>query len=413
MNARHSACLLALSIGLAIVACGSDPAGTVGADSDAIQGADLPQGCSSAQATCEGNVAVTCVDGLAQRQDCGTDAYCNYGECVDTTIVLPRDAASHTDQSEWWYYTGHLKDGDHLWGFEITIFRYDLMPTFQMDGIGFMCHVAVTDVTALDHFHTDSISLDPQNWTSDPVVLEVDNCRFEEGGDGNDHIIGQIPAGTEKDGKATPWTLDLTVSPQKRVVRHGIDGIIPMGNTGKSSWYYSFTRLAAQGTLSTPTGEHAVTGQAWMDHQWGGFDNNEYRGWDWWSIQTEDKWEIMLFQFTSWEGVLVGKAGTIIDPDGNLTPLEGLDSFQITPRRTWASPHTDGVYPMDWDITIPPGDWNIAVVTAVDDQEMYNPFQNYWEGQTTVTGTRGGTVVTGVGYTELTGYATDAFDPKH
>ena len=148
-----------------------------------------------------------------------------------------------------------------------------------------------------------------------------------------------------------------------------------------------------------------------MDHQWGGFNNNEYRGWDWWSIQTEDNWEVMLFQFTSWEGVLIGKAGTVIDPDGNLTPLEGMDAFEITSRRTFTSTHSDGVYPLDWDVVIPAGDWTLAVVTSVDDQEMHNPFQNYWEGETTVTGLRSGNAVHGVGYTELTGYATDSFDP--
>ena len=51
------------------------------------------------------------------------------------------------------------------------------------------------------------------------------------------------------------------------------------------------------------------------------------------------------------------------------------------------------------------------ITTDVDDQEMYNPAQNYWEGATTVTGTGDGVPVSGVGYTELTGYASDLLDP--
>ena len=50
------------------------------------------------------------------------------------------------------------------------------------------------------------------------------------------------------------------------------------------------------------------------------------------------------------------------------------------------------------------------MVVGVDDQEMYNPAQNYWEGATTVSGTRDGTPIGGVGYTELTGYASDLLD---
>lgn len=42
---------------------------------------------------------------------------------------------------------------------------------------------------------------------------------------------------------------------------------------------------------------------------------------------------------------------------------------------------------------------------------MHNIAQNYWEGDTAVTGSRDGVAVAGVGYTELTGYATDMLDP--
>jgi predicted secreted hydrolase len=434
-------CLLVLSFVSTIAACGTDtvnPADATevadtsvnlddttvgGTDTDAIILSDLPaaddanaevappEECSFVEASCEGNSTLTCVNGFAQRQDCGVDAYCNHGGCEATTIVLPRDAGSHMEQSEWWYYTGHLADGDQQWGFEVTIFQYDFTEMFQTPGLGYMCHVAITDKTAKEHYHVDTVALETKTWTASPIVLEVDYCRFEIGGDGNDHIVGVIPEGLEKDGKASPWTIDLTVQPQKRVARHGTDGIIPMSDSGGTSWYYSFTRLAAQGTLSTPDGQHTVTGQAWMDHQWGAFDTMKFKGWDWWSVQLEDGWEIMLFQFTNWDGVLVQKAGTLIDPDGNLTALEGMDAFLITPVRTWPSPHTDGVYPMDWDITIPEGNWSFSVTTSVDDQEMYNIAQNYWEGETTVTGTRSGTAIKGVGYTELTGYATDALDP--
>jgi len=249
-------------------------------------------------------------------------------------------------------------------------------------------------------------------WTASPIVLEVDACRFELGGDGRDHVRGVIPDGREKDGKPGPWAVDLVLEPGKRPARHGTDGIIPMADTGGTSWYYSYTRLAATGTLTTPDGDLAVTGQAWMDHQWGKFDLMDFRGWDWWSLQLQNGWEIMLFQFTDWDWNLSLKAGTLIAPDGTLTALEGMDAFTITPLRTWSSTTTDGDYPLDWDIAIPTGDWSLAVRTAVDDQEMNNIAQNYWEGETSVTGTRAGTPVSGVGYTELTGYATDFLDPQ-
>lgn len=360
---------------------------------------------------CEGDVLVETVNGDELRTPCSDGMFCNAGGCVATDVKFPDDSGFHDDRCEWWYYTGHLTDGTTEYGFELTVFQYDYEVLFGTPGIGYMCHIAVLDATAGVHYHYDNFALSNSEWTNAPIVLDVDNCRFEMDGYGNDHIMGVIPEGGEKDGLASPWVLDLTVTPQKRATMHGGDGFIPMADTGGTSYYYSYTRMSAQGTIATPTGSVDVTGQAWMDHQWGQFDMVDFKGWDWWSIQTDDNREIMLFQFTDWDGVLCEQAGTIIDADGTATELAGFDDFQITPKRTWTSPWTLGVYPLDWDITISKGDWNLQVVTHVDDQEMYNIAQNYWEGATTVTGTAGGVEVTGVGYTELTGYAKDSLDP--
>ncbi len=404
------ACVLALGA----MACTSEAA----SGTDAGSGADsqtsplVGSPCTSAPATCVGNNVVACVDGYEASTPCGAAAYCNYGACVETSIVLPRDAGPHKERSEWWYYTGHIDSGAHHWGFEITVFQYDMASLLGQPGLGYMCHVAVVDKDIRQHYHTDTISMEPQQWQASPIALEVDNCRFELGGDGHDHIRGQIPKGAEKDHMGDPWLIDLTVTPQKRPAFHGGDGIIPMSAGAGSSWYYSYTRLAAQGTLTTPNGDFPVTGQAWMDHQWGAFDIQDFKGWDWWSMQFDDGHEIMLFQFTDWNGHLASQAGTIVDPAGNLTPLEGLDAFTVKSLRKWPSPHTDGIYPLDWDISIPKMAWQIGVKTSVDDQEMYNVAQNYWEGETTLGGSRGTTPLTGVGYTELTGYATDLMDPK-
>lgn len=368
--------------------------------------------CESFAPYCDGETAVTCVEGIEIRQECNDGAYCNRGECVQTSILFPDDAGFHLERSEWWYYTGHVNTGDGAsYGFEVTIFQYDYSVFFGTEGYGYMCHVAVLDETAGEHYHNDTIRLEPQVWTSAPIVMEVDNCHFELGGDGNDHIVGTIP--TDKDGKSAPWTLDIVTTAQKRPAIHGGDGIIPMSDEGGTSWYYSYTRLGAEGTLTIPDGsELQVTGQAWMDHQWGAFDVVDFKGWDWWSMQFEDGREIMLFQFTDWDGNLAFQAGTLIEPDGSQTELEGFEDFTITPQRKWTSTHTDGIYPLDWDITIPVDDWSLKVTTKVDDQEMHNIAQNYWEGATSITGTRNGENVQGVGYTELTGYATDFMDPE-
>ncbi|MCP4605864.1 MAG: hypothetical protein GY847_36010 [Proteobacteria bacterium] len=394
----------------------ADTGADIDADSDSDTDSDLDadfdggepdENCDGTEPVCNDDDLLVCEEGKRARLPCEETTFCNFDACQELDVSFPEDAAHHNYRSEWWYYTGHLTDGDNEWGFQVTIFQYDLT---LLDG--YMCHVAVIDKTAGEHYHRDQFALAPAKLSKSPIELHVGACRFELAGDGFDHIYGRIPEGLEKDGKATPWIIDLELEPLKRPAFHGGDGLIPMSDAGGKSWYYSYTRLAAVGTLETPDGPRDVTGQAWFDHQWGPFDVvTQFKGWDWWSMQLDDDWEIMLFQFYNWEGEMVTQAGTIIDPDGNQTELEGLKDFTIVSLREWESPHTDGTYPLDWDIEIVNMGWSLEVRTEIDDVEMHNNAQNYWEGNTVISGFRGDQPISGIGFTELTGYASDILDP--
>lgn len=374
--------------------CSGDAGGTDSSIADALAPGDVP--------------AVETVDLQEPCGGCPQGTYCNFDQCEPSSVSMPQDAAPHECRIEWWYYTGHLTDGKGHWGFEIALFEQrvsDLLPDIPNDGMGYMCHVAILDEDTKDHVFTENGSFEPKSWSSDPVDLHVLNCHLEISGDGHDRIRGLIPVGEEGHGDAGGWGFDLQLDTTKPLAHHGGNGIIPMSDEGGDSWYYSYTRMTAQGTLTTPDGDVSVTGQAWMDHQWGEFDSGMFLGWDWWSMQFEDGWEIMLFQFRDWSGELVTQAGTVVDPDGNTTAIEGMDAFQITSLREWDSPHSGGTYPLDWDIVIPALGWDLQSRALFDDQEVPNFAKTYWEGSVTITGTRDGTPVSGVGFTELTGYA--------
>lgn len=383
--------------GLALLDASSVRVPDAGLALDAVGAPDLAAPDSAAAEPAEPDAAAP--DGALDAP--GADA----GASAAVDVAFPQDRGPHAQRSEWWYYTGHLSDGEARWGFELCAFQYDA----PVLGMTYMCHVAVTDLAAGAHHHYAQIKGRADQLEPDRVV--VGQCTIELGEDGADHVTGLIPLGQERHGGPSPWRLDLDLVSIRRPTFHGGNGVIDMGAGGSQSWYYSYTRQEAEGTLQTPAGERAVSGLVWMDHQWGGFDINEFKGWDWWSIQLDDRWDIMLFQFRDWDGALVSQAGTVVDAAGNQVDLMGLDSFSVTSRRSWQSPHTGGVYPLDWDIAIEGLGLELRAVTSVDDQEMDNPVQNYWEGETTITGTRGTYAVSGVGYTELTGYAVDLLDP--
>ena len=72
------------------------------------------------------------------------------------------------------------------------------------------------------------------------------------------------------------------------------------------------------------------------------------------------------------------------------------------------SPHSGARYPVKWRLRIPSVQLELSLAANLDDQEMHTPRSTgvvYWEGSVHATGTRGDAPIDGVGYVELTGYA--------
>ncbi|MCA1648639.1 MAG: carotenoid 1,2-hydratase [Chloroflexi bacterium] len=201
------------------------------------------------------------------------------------------------------------------------------------------------------------------------------------------------------------------------------------------SYYYSRTRLAVEGELAQGDGPPVhVSGLAWMDHQWGNFVVAGAGGWDWYSLQLDDRSELMLYVLRGPDGQTTGVIGTQVLPDGSSRDV-APDSVSAQATGSWTSPHTGAAYPSGWRLVLPDGQ-RLEVTPQLSDQELYFPAvgaatsdgttpassasattssafgsdsrqrtsgttMTYWEGAVTVSGDR-----SGVGYVELTGYAT-------
>ncbi|MBK6770265.1 MAG: hypothetical protein IPG72_14910 [Ardenticatenales bacterium] len=92
--------------------------------------------------------------------------------------------------------------------------------------------------------------------------------------------------------------VDVTVRAVKPPALHGQEGWSRKGpEPGNASYYYSFTRLAATGVVTTAAGVWPVDGGVWMDHEWSTSALADGRqGWDWLSLQLDDGRDIMAFQ---------------------------------------------------------------------------------------------------------------------
>jgi len=325
---------------------------------------------------------------------CPRYTYCNFGECANTLIDLPTDESPHRDMIEWWYWTGNLEDAaGNRYGFELTYFY-----GARLFGIpAWMINTALIDLTA--GTHTEDVWLDlhfPQENPTE-LLLSSRDATVYRGRD--DRFLLRLPV---DDAILEAELIDL-----KGPVHHGGNGSIRMSSRTTDSFYYSRPRLEVTGTLFRGETETPVTGQAWMDHQWGNFVPFILVGWDWFSVQFDDGTELMYFIFRSDEQdptAIDMALGTYTDANGDQTLLLQAD-VTVTPLDQWIGPASGVVYPMDWRLTVTEPEIDIEVTAAFRDCEMPNIMWDYWEGPINVAGEKEGEPIGGRGFVELSGYA--------
>jgi predicted secreted hydrolase len=370
---------------------------TAVADDDADDDDDTDaQVCVTDELRCgEGDIPEKCENGEWIVQSlCPRLHYCNFGECVDTLIFFPDDEAPHRDMIEWWYWTGDVTDADgNMYGFELTFFygaRVLNIPAW-------MIHVGIVDESAGEHEGNVWYDFGQPDENPNELHLSSGTASVDRGEDYVYELVGD----------AGNYGYDFTLTDVKGPVYHGGLGAVRMSSRTADSFYYSRPRIDVEGILYKDGEPIEVTGEAWMDHQWGNFIPFSLIGWDWFSMRLSDNTEIMYFIFRGDEedwSVVDMALGTYIDENGDQTILSE-DEIIVEYYDIWESSVTDGVYPQNWNFRVPGLDLDVDITTGIADQEMPNFFWNYWEGMMNVEGTKGGQPVTGRGFVELSGYA--------
>jgi predicted secreted hydrolase len=208
----------------------------------------------------------------------------------------------------------------------------------------------------------------------------------------------------------TEFSIDLAVLPVKAPVVHGTGGISRKGAApGQASHYYSLTRMTTTGTVIIGKQRYDVTGTSWMDHEFGSADlSPDLVGWDWFSIQLENGYELMWYRLRRADGSAdPASSGTLVGPDGQMTPLS-LGDVQCESFGVWTSRASGGRYPLRWRMRVMTHAIALEIIPLLDDQELRtsrSTLVTYWEGAMSVRGTVAGHPVAGQGYLELTGYA--------
>ncbi|MDC3136545.1 carotenoid 1,2-hydratase [Bacteroidota bacterium] len=351
-------------------------------------------------------------------------------------FVFPGDHGAHPGfKTEWWYYTGNLfTEEGRQFGYQFTIFRNQLSPSDadfarinqeepvlmnpEEEGARdsewstnqlYLAHFAISDVSKKDHVFDErysrgtaglaGASVDPYRiWLEDWEITRVKDSkasdeRFQM------RIKAEMSNGT---------ALDIVLNPQKPLVLQGEEGYDKKGGEdGNASYYISFTRMQTEGLLKKEGESLAVSGLSWMDHEWStsALDSGQ-TGWDWFSIQLSNGYELMYYQIRNVDPDLAPQTtGSLVTPNGQKRDLD-QGEVRLEVLEYWASPHTGARYPVQWTLAIPSEELEMDVITVFDDQEMTVSVQ-YYEGALQVSGKFRDEAIDGNGYIEMTGYEQD------
>jgi predicted secreted hydrolase len=323
---------------------------------------------------------------------------------------FPRDFFAHPEfQTEWWYTTGNVKTADgRAFGFELTFFREAVNRDASKQGAWdlrdiYLAHLALSDLDGGHFYHSERVN------RSGPGIAGVDSAGGKVW-NGNWSAVWKKDGSQELAARCGDFEFDFTLKSEKMPVVHGENGVSQKAEgAGRASHYFSQTRLATNGTIFLQGKQFRISGLSWMDHEF--FTHQlsaDQTGWDWFSIQLEDKTELMLFILRRQDGSIdPHSAGTYVDASGKATHLRA-NEFSLTPTGpSWKSVQTGATYPIAWNVVVPKLMITLSATTRLPQQELAATSKfapGYWEGAMQFSGKRGSADILGVGYLEMTGY---------
>ena len=319
------------------------------------------------------------------------------------TVQVPGDFFHKQGyQVQWWYFTGHLSDGEgREFGYELTFFavgiqRRDYASHFGVQQI-YISHFAISDIEGNTFYFSDDADAGVFDYAgADDKQLRVWVGRNRLHGTFQDMRL--MAADGEK-------SLALRLKPVKPLALNGMNGFSRKSEDSPftASVYFSYTRMHTEGKLAIGDKVFTVKGESWFDREitTRGLSDKQ-SGWDWFAVQLDDDREIMISLLRKRDGSIDRySSGTLVYRDGTFRHL-ARDGFSVKVLSHYRSKKTGARYPSLWEVSIPSEDLKIRIVPLIEDQEVIarkSTGNYYWEGACRVEGSARGRA-----YIEMTGY---------
>ncbi len=359
----------------------------------------------------------------------------------ERTLAFPRDYGAHPDfRTEWWYVTGYTKNAaGREWGFQVTFFRSRVQATQKMQSKFaakqlLFAHCAITDVQGKKLWHDQRIAregfgiaqastldtdiklgrwslkrtLPRADLTSTPAATDASAPSASRTAPAAAQLAAQLATHYEARIAAKDFTIDLNFAQTQPILLQGNNGLSRKGPEDKqASYYYSLPQLAASGSITLQGQRLAVTGTAWLDHEWSQeLLHPEAVGWDWIGMNLFDGSALTAFQLRRKDGSSLWTGGSF-----RASSSSGLQTFIAKPREVqfqalkgWTSPLTGAKYPIEWLVRTPADHYTVRAIIPNQELDSRNTTGTiYWEGLSDLFDSNGKHV--GRGYLEMTGYA--------
>lgn len=321
-------------------------------------------------------------------------------------IQLPRDQYAHAlAANEWWWHIGTLSAAGRLFGFEINA----AMRTIDSMNVLFS-ELMVTDVAGQVHYQASTLFPFDRQWAEADVSRP---WRVALGAPGGNGAVSMTAAASDVEkmqidasfvDAATGKSVVLNLRMQQKgapllvwgtgvSAEIGAAGANPFNN---HNYYYSFTRLQTSGGLRIGTESFDVSGQTWMDHEYGAFPQSTT--WILQDAQLDNGLHLSCFATKGMPvpDVAMPSQVTMLSAAGQSTFHDSV----TTPRGpVWISP--EGIsYCTVFDVEIPDFAAQLRFKSLMPDQEFRSEIAPVYEGVAEVAGTVANRPVSGTAWIE-------------
>lgn len=195
-------------------------------------------------------------------------------------------------------------------------------------------------------------------------------------------------------------SLELTLTPTRPVTLPGDGGRVELPIGYAHDWM-QYERMTATGTWRDHGRERWVEGIGFYKHQWGRLYDPAVAGFEWVSFDLPDgrSFAVAWVDGKGSRGV-PGTLAFYSTAAGVTIPVDPAE-MTFTPVRTWRSPRSRAVWPVEWYLTAP--GIALRVASERDDQELWTFPASIYCGPARISGTVDGAPIDGPAFVEQVG----------